>query len=426
MKFFNLRNSFFISLENSLSFLLIVAALLNSGLCTIDVVCKRTSTETKKTVCEIDEFPVCTPKKETYNFRVNYARPDEIKELWFVPYEKDHAIEVTYIPKEIFTKFSNLVSLHMSTNLTELNTDDFTQAMNLTKLDLQDNKMRIIKTNVFTKMPQNVNETAKTSDDNVIPLHKLRELNLASNHISEIEANSFNGLRNLEVLFLTGNQLTVIRKGTFVGMPKLTFLVLGTNRIHTIEDGALDLSVLSELNLVNNKLKRLFPSIFDRVPKLERIDLDMNEMEHIGQSIYRLTNARYISLMWNQIEDIDLTAFAQIPKLRRLLLANSGFTFATTKIDDEKHWNNSVDVLDIGMNNLADATELNKLRIFPKLEDLNIGLNSFRDLEVGGNRTLKDILPSLKSVHIRGNKMSDEYCSAIEKRLNAQNVFVVK
>lgn len=151
-------------------------------------------------------------------------------------------------------------------------------------------------------------------------------------------------------------------------------------------------------------MKQLSDDIFEHTPKLSWIKLAGNRLEHIGQSLYRLPKANRIELdkCSDRIEDIDLVGFAKMPKLERLSLARTGFTFELTKVDVDGHeWNSSLNYLDIESNNLTDANELSKLRIFPHLEVLNLGGNLFSDLNIEGNETLKDVLPSLKLIYIR-------------------------
>lgn len=129
------------------------------------------------------------------------------------------------------------------------------------------------------------------------------------------------------------------------------------------------------------------------------IELGGNDLNFIGPSLYNLTELRIIILEKNRIDDIDLAAFAKLPKLRQFSLKQSGFTFATTTIECGQKFNSSLEALDLRSNSLSDATELNALRIFPNLKHLNLFGNPYENLVIGGNKTLKDILPSLNDLH---------------------------
>lgn len=382
-------------------------------------------------ICYIKQFPLSNPKQESYTFYVRYAQPSEIEEVHIGATARImrifNANNVDFVPSDVFIVFTNLRYFRMTTNLRELNSEDFVQAMNLTSLNLSGNKLKLIKTNVFSpKMtrstPPHSNDVPKMHDECVFPLYKLRELTLERNEISEIEVNSFYGLNNLFDVNLSANQLTTIRRQSFAGMTSLNLLDLSNNKIEIIQDGALDLPALRQLNLAHNKLTRLSDLVFGRLPKLQLIMLDSNNLEYIGKALNGLPNVAEISLDWNDIQDIDLAAFATLPSLRKLLMTQSGFTFATTKLEDGQTWHSPLIKLNVGGNYLNNAAELNKLRIFPNLTFLGVSWNTFTDLEIGGNRTLKDIMPSLEMLDLYGNTMDSEHLLEIEKKLKVQNV----
>lgn len=387
-------------------------------------------------ICHIKQFPLSNQKQETFVFHVNYAQPSEIEEVHIGAtariMQTPNANTIDRIPSEIFDSFPNLCYFRMTTNLKELTADDFAHAMNLTALNLSGNKLKLIKSNIFSpaaRMPRSSrlhsNEVPRMRGEAVFPLHKLRELSLERNEISDIEANSFNGLNSLLDVHLAGNQLTTIRRQLFAGLPLLKYLNLGNNKIESIQDGALELPALKLLNLAHNKLTRLSDTVFGGLPKVESINLDFNYLEYIGHAFNGLQNVAEITLDWNDIQDIDLVAFAKLPSLKQLILTQSGFTFATTQVEENQRWNSPLIKLNIGGNYLSNAAELNKLRIFPNLTFLGLSWNTFPDLEVGrGNRTMKDILPSLEMLDLYGNTMDSGHLLEIEKKLTAQKVAV--
>lgn len=417
-------------------FALIIIGLLDYGLCSLKVNCKSKMYETDEPdvhICYIKQFPLSNPKQESYTFHVTYAQPSDIDEVHIGATARImrifNANNVDFIPSDVFIAYPNLCYFRMTTNLSELNSVDFVHAMNLTSLNLSGNKLKLIKTNVFSpkiirSTPSHSNEVPKMHDEAVFPLHKLRELTLERNEISEIDVNSFDGLNDLFDVNLSVNQLTTIRRHSFAGMPSLNILDLSNNKIEIIQDGALDLPALRQLNLAHNKLTRLSDLVFDRLPKLESIILDSNNLEYIGKALNELSNVVKISLDWNDIHDVDLAAFAMLPSLSKLLMTQSGFTFATTKLRDGQRLHSSLIKLNVGGNYLNNAVELNKLRIFPNLTFLGLSWNTFTNLEIGGNRTLKDIMPSLEMLDLYGNTMDSEYLLEIEMKLNAQNVEV--
>lgn len=352
--------------------------------------------------CYIDELPLANSTTGNIHFHVDYASPSDIERMRF-------RASVGYLPQQIFAYFPNLQYLDISsTHLGELNPGDFTHAMNLQKLDLAENRLTVIKSNTFLH------------DSTAAPLQKLKILYLSLNRISEIEANAFNGLTNLVELSLQFNQVTTIRRETFVGMPSLQTLHLDENQIGNIEDDAFNLPELIDLDLSANKLKTLSDVVFVGVPKLTKLQLEFNELEHIGRSLHGLSQVKRIILASNYIRDIDLAEFTNLPRLKKLDLGRSGFKFATTHLENVHQYNSSLKMLRINGNELTDATELNKLEIFPNLTDLYIGENGYWDLDVGNGRTLRDILPVLETVYLCDIETSDN--ESIRQTLLAANI----
>lgn len=398
----------------------LVLVLLDHGQCALDVECEsRISSRypSDEHSCFILEFPHFNPHENTLDFFVNYAQPSDIRRIEFV-----ETGNVKFIPREIFTTFPNVLYFRMNTNLSEIVADDFANAQNLCTLKLGYNKLQIIRNDVFSFYARMSNKRLYA----VYPLHKLSILFLEGNEILEIEDYAFYGLDNLFHLELQDNQLTVIRRQTFGSLPSLNILNLSHNRIEFIENGAFDLPALETLLLGRNQLKRLSETDFQRLPKMNMLNLDDNGLERIDQALYGLESVRTISLNRNRIEDIDLAAFAKLPHLDTLELTQSGFSFVTTLIDEtQSDWDSSLYTLKIGDNNLTDESELFKLKIFPRLEVLNLDQNQFWDLEVADRKTLKDILPSLALVYLRRTAIECDDLIRIVQELKLKQVDVV-
>lgn len=424
------------SLKNSLLLALIVADRLHCGLTATKLNCKSKMYETDTPdvhICHIRQFPPPNSERESYTFHMNYAQPGEIKEAHLGTAARvlrnSNLNSVARIPSGIFATFPNLCHFRMSTNLVDLNSGDFTDAMNLTHLDLSDNKLKFIKNTIFSPIAKEArslsphsNEVPRVSEG-AYSLHLLLELILERNEISEIDANSFYGLNRLLSVSLAGNQLTAIRRQYFAGLPALNRLDVSYNKIELIEDGALDAPTLKQLNLAHNKLVRLSDATFDHVPALESIVLDFNNLEFVGQAFDTMANIAEISMNLNDIQDINLVAFAKLPSLRKLILTQSGFTFAKTQVETVGgEWRSPLSKLNIGGNYLSNAADLSKLRIFPNLTWLGLSWNTFADLDVGGNQTIKGILPTLEMLDLYGNEIDTEKLHAIEEKLSAVNV----
>lgn len=430
--------------RNSFLSLLFILTASHCGLCVQNVRCTiidrgwigLSNIDKTSTACYIERFPYTDPRQKEFDFVVDYTLPGDIK---WVEFDTRNVVE--YIPKSIFTEFPTMRTLIMTTNVSELNPGDFDHANTLEELRLSNNNIKIIKYGVFSRHPISL-----LNNDDVVPFKRLKYLFVDKNEIYEIEDNSFEGLTELTGLTLTRNKLSFIKERTFAGLLNLHTLALDNNDIATIESGALDMPGLTNLILRSNRLTHLPDSIFSRLPSLQYLHLDhnklnrltdnlfdglsrlsyitlqYNDLEHIGQSLYRPPYLYDITLRANRIEDIDLIAFAHMPGLLALDLAESGFTFATVDIKNEELWHSFLWYLDLSKNNLSNAIELNKLRMFPNVSLLVLDGNPFKDLEIGGNRTLKHIIPSLKTLQVNGTDIGCEYLLDVNKRYRSVNV----
>lgn len=153
------------------------------------------------------------------------------------------------------------------------------------------------------------------------------------------------------------------------------------------------------------------------------LSLEQNELEHIGRSLYRLKKIDNINLYDNRIQDIDLNEFSKLPLLRKLEMGRSGFTFATTKIEVREIYNNTeLHYLYISNNDLSDARELSKLRIFPFLKFLDLSNNLYENLDVGSNQTLKDILPRLESLDFTDTSIECRNMVAVSREFGSAEI----
>ena len=135
-------------------------------------------------------------------------------------------------------------------------------------LDLHSNKLAVLEANSFAKY------TA------------LRELYLQNNSIKTIKSNAFLQLQQLRVLDLSVNQLTTVPSTTFDGMSSLRLLNLRGNRITHIPNGAfLDLVNLRSLYLDGNYIEVIEPEAFQNLDYLEFIDLTNNNMRSMDRSV---------------------------------------------------------------------------------------------------------------------------------------------
>lgn len=391
--------------------LLFLTVILDYGLgapvvLTID--CVRNFHSEDEEMCTINEWKHSDAKEITYNFNVDFAKPENIRLMKIMKhYDFGPILTVEHIAPEIFATFPNLESFRMRTNLTAVRAGDFAHAMNLRGIQLDKNNIKIVER--FTQKPINSNETAI---DTRCELHKLEHLNLQRNEIDELPDYTFYGLDKLIELSLSNNKLKEIRRDTFNGLTSLKTLNLAFNYIVTIADDALAFPALEELKLQGNNLKVLSDNVFKHLQRLEKINVGYNRLEHIGQAFAGLP-VREIRLTENNIVDANLAVFARLSKLDDLSLTENGFTFAATQSDDQEQWNSPLRTLRIGSPNTTDPSELKKLKIFPHLKTIDLSDSNFPNFKIDGEQTLKDILPALKNV-----VLNDMACGKVQRLAN--------
>ena len=182
-------------------------------------------------------------------------------------------------------------------------------------LDLQNNKIAVIRVNAF------------------VALTELRNLKLQNNVIELIEPGGFNGLQKLTSLNLWGNKLSsFLDSSTLSGLSTLQDLYIGNNKFGSID--SMQLEVLS--NLINLILSWIVPkeiSAFPNMLKLRLINFRGNRMVTFSSKILkRLPGLEILRLGYNKLSflpelggvegqiielDLNRNRFSQVPDLRK-------------------------------------------------------------------------------------------------------------
>lgn len=129
-----------------------------------------------------------------------------------------------------------------------INQGAFRNCRNLKSLDLGQNKIADVETNAFADLLslEELNlgfNNLQTVPADVNKIKSLLSLKLNNNKLSSLAANVFNNLNKLEVLDLSDNGISAIPNGAFAGLSKLKELNLKSNYISNLNA----LSVLSDL-----------------------------------------------------------------------------------------------------------------------------------------------------------------------------------
>lgn len=364
--------------------------------------------EHKEDVCSIqEEYEV------DGSFVLNIVNADGWKNV--TKFEIDNASRMQRIPSGIFERFPKLTEFRMYTHLQLLQRNDFEHAAVLKEFSIAFNDIEVLHGRTF-----------ELADE-------LTRINIGFNPMHTIEDNTFSGLDKLTVLNLDNNRLTRIGRNTFAGAPNLEILNLMKNQIEIIEEGAINFPKLRNLLLTSNKLIALPNGFFFNTPKLEVLYLSENRLQSIDDSLYSLFNLETLhlysnsisdidvkrlghlamlsdlQLSQNRIEELDFQAVAKLPSLKRLDLVNCNVVIA--KNTSELVGVAPLTWLDLGSNWLEDSDILKQLKVFRKLENLNLRDNRLRELD--GLSSLLTDFPSLTALQVRGNLFTCEYYKRI-------------
>ena len=252
-----------------------------------------------------------------------------------------------------------------SLNARESNISDLTGlkfATNLTRLDLEGNKLTILPTGVFeglskvTSLDLNANPLATIESGAFNGLNSLNSLILDFHPLTTIEGGAFNGLNSLTKLDLESNKLTILPAGAFEGLSRVTVLNLNNNPLETIkadafkgldslqvlvldfhslatiEGGAFNgLSNLTRLDLEGNQLKTLPTGIFEGLSKVTSLNLNRNPLETIENGAFNgLSNLKSLVLDFHPLTTIEGGAFNGLSNLTRLDLEGNRLTILPT------------------------------------------------------------------------------------------------
>ncbi len=146
------------------------------------------------------------------------------------------------------------------TNMTSLNSGDFSGLTSLTSLDLSDNEIDSLSSGVFAG------------------LTSLTSLDLSDNYLASLSSGVFGDLTSLTSLDLSDNEIDSLSSGVFDNLTSLTSLDLHNNYLASLSSGIFDkLTSLTSLDLYWNSLETLPSDIFDALTSLTSVDLSLND-----------------------------------------------------------------------------------------------------------------------------------------------------
>jgi Leucine-rich repeat (LRR) protein len=129
---------------------------------------------------------------------------------------------------------------------------------------------------------------------------------LSYNEITELIAEEFSPLVNLEILSLNNNEISQIDGMAFSGLDSLRDVDLGFNSITDLTVLFSNTPALERVFLDNNLIRRLNANVFENNPELWEIDLHNNNIRFIEDGVFNnLTNLRTLRLSGNNCVNED-------------------------------------------------------------------------------------------------------------------------
>lgn len=148
---------------------------------------------------------------------------------------------IPFVISELFITFPNLVEIHISTGLKQLNSFAFVaERLEVFSVTMSE-ELTEVDSGVFVgalslrdlRLP--VNSISRIHENAFLGLQRVTLLNLNDNKIQHLPLNVFRPLLRLQELILTANLLEVIDGRLFSSNNRLTSLAMPSNEIHAID-----------------------------------------------------------------------------------------------------------------------------------------------------------------------------------------------
>ncbi|XP_066490017.1 leucine-rich repeat neuronal protein 3 [Tiliqua scincoides] len=274
--------------------------------------------------------------------------------------------------------------------------------VNLTGLDLSQNRLSSVANIELQKMPQLLsvyleeNKLTELPDKCLSGLSNLQELYINHNLLSTIAPGAFTGLDNLLRLHLNSNNLQLINSKWFEAIANLEILMIGENPIIRIEDmNFKPLINLRSLVLAGINLTVIPDNALAGLDNLESISFYDNRLVKVPHTaLQKAANLKFLDLNKNPINRIQRGDFSNMIHLKEL-----------------------------GINNMPELISIDNLAV-DNLPDL-------RKIEATNNPRLSYIhpnafyrLPRLESLMLNSNALSALYHSTIESLPNLKEISI--
>ncbi|CAB4055363.1 unnamed protein product [Lepeophtheirus salmonis] len=243
-------------------------------------------------------------------------------------------------------------------------------------------------------------------------LGALRELDLSSNSLVDIDDGLFRGCKNLKDLKINGNKLKKVPTGALRGPKSLQNLFLQDNQITELSSGDfITQPKLLSLNLTNNLIRVIRPTTFANVTRLVRLILTRNKLSSIVSDEFKeLTGLVELDLSSNFLSTVPMQALVPLKTLRFL---NLGSNLIKSIKEANFEALSSLEYLDLSRNNIHEIIPGTFLGI-GNLKGLDLSVNSLRKVEDDAFEGLT----SLEYLDLSDNKISQLPSNALERLPN--------